>query len=173
VTVLITLLALAFAAVAAWLLWRAVTRGEVVGTFGVVFTRADAPVHFWLTAGVNALALAVFGAAALLLAWRALVSAPLAQRESALYPAHARAQNVSGLAILHCTVTEAFGVKDCSVTSETPPGLGFGASALQVSALYVLPQKDRAQARPGQPINLPIRFKMPAARRAASAPIAR
>jgi hypothetical protein len=161
VTVLIVFLALAFAAIAAWLLRRAITRGEVMGTFGAVFTRADAPIAFWLTAGVNALTLAVFGAAALVLAWRALIPAPLAQRESALYPTHARAQNVSGLVILHCTVTEAFGVKDCAVTSETPPGLGFGPSALQVSALFVLPQKDRARARPGQPINLPIRFKMP------------
>lgn len=160
-TVLIVFLALAFAAIAAWLLRRAITRGEVMGTFGAVFTRADAPIAFWLTAGVNALTLAVFGAAALVLAWRALIPAPLAQRESALYPTHARAQNVSGLVILHCTVTEAFGVKDCAVTSETPPGLGFGPSALQVSALFVLPQKDRARARPGQPINLPIRFKMP------------
>jgi hypothetical protein len=159
-TVLVALFFIAFAAISAWLLWRAITRGEVVGQLGA-FTRADAPIGFWLAVSVNALALAVFGAAALLLAWRALVPAPLAQRESALYPTHARAQNVSGLAILRCTVTEAFGVKDCSVTSETPPGLGFGASALQVSALYVLPQKDRARARPGQPINLPIRFKMP------------
>jgi hypothetical protein len=162
VTVLEVLLALAFAAIAAWLLRRAITRGEVMGTFGAVFTRADAPIAFWLTAGVNALTLAVFGAAALVLAWRALVPAPLAQRESALYPTRARTQSASGLVTLHCTVTEAFGVKDCAVTSETPPGLGFGASALQVSALFVLPQKDRARARPGQPINLPIRFKMPA-----------
>jgi hypothetical protein len=63
--------------------------------------------------------------------------------------------------VLHCTVTQAFGVKDCAVTSETPPGMGFGASALQISALYVVPQKDRALAHPGDALNLPIRFKMP------------
>jgi hypothetical protein len=39
-TVLIALLALVFAAGSAWLLWRAVSRGEVVGRFGGVFTRA-------------------------------------------------------------------------------------------------------------------------------------
>jgi hypothetical protein len=162
VTVLEALLAIAFAALSGWLTWRAVTRGEVVGRFGGPITRTGAPVSFWLTVGVNALTLAAFAGAALVLVWHALVPAPLAQGQSALYPTRALAQNASGLVILRCTVTETFGVKDCSVASETPPGMGFAASALQVSALFALPQKDRARAAPGQSINLPIRFKIPA-----------
>ena len=160
-SILIAFAALAFSALSAWLMWRAITRGEVTGRFGGPYARADAPIRFWLTVGVNALSLAVFGVAAAILAWRALVPPSLAQRQSALYPTHALAQNASGLVTLHCTVTEAFGVKDCSVTSETPSGMGFGASALQVSALYVVPEKDRVLARPGGALNLPIRFKVP------------
>jgi hypothetical protein len=161
VTFFLVLFAIAFAAVSAWLLWRALTRGEVVGHFAGVVRRADAPFSFWLVVAVNIMALTVFGTAGVILAWRALVPPPVAQRATMLYPSRAVAQNASGLVILHCTVTPAFGVKDCTVASETPTGMGFAASALQISALEILPQKDRARAAPGQVINLPIRFKMP------------
>jgi TonB family protein len=148
----------------AWLIRRAVTRGEVVGRFGVV-TRADNPATFWMAVGFNVAALLVFGALALTLAARAISLSPAAERATALYPSRAAAQKASGLVVLRCTVTPAFGVKDCAVASETPPGLGFGAAALQISALQVLPAKDRPRAQPGQRINLPIRFKMPDVRR--------
>jgi hypothetical protein len=148
------------AATTAWLIRRAVIHGEVVGRFGVV-TRADNPAGFWMAVGFNVAALLVFGAIALTLAARAIAPPPAAERAAALYPSRAAAQKASGLVVLRCTVTPAFGVKDCAVAAETPPGLGFAASALQISALEVLPAKDRARAQPGQRINLPIRFKMP------------
>jgi hypothetical protein len=149
------------AALGLWQLSTAWSRGEVRGRYGAMIRRADEPTHFWMIVAVSALFPLMCAALAVVLAWRALYPLPLAQRESALYPTRAARQNASGLVVLNCTVTPAYGLKDCSVGSETPPGLGFGASALQVSALQILPQKDRAHATPGSRINLPIRFKMP------------
>jgi hypothetical protein len=145
----------------AWQLWTAWSRGEVLSRYGGAVQRSAQPVTFWLLVGTFGLMLAIFALALALAAWRTVHPLPFAERAGQLYPSRAMARDASGLVLLHCTVTEAYGVKDCGVTSETPPGMGFAASALQVSALFVLPQKDRASARPGQPINLPIRFKMP------------
>jgi TonB family protein len=148
-----------------WQLWTAWSRGEVRSRYGGMVRRADQPIAFWTIVAASAIFPLACAVAAVLIAWRTLVPPPLAQRESALYPTRAAAQNVSGLVVLRCTVTETYGVKDCSVVSESPPGQGFAASALQISALQVLPEKDRARAVPGSEINLPIRFKIPTPKR--------
>ncbi|HEX3364428.1 TonB family protein [Phenylobacterium sp.] len=147
--------------VAAWQLWRARTRGEFAAR-GNVIRYADSPGLFLTGVIIYSAVLAGFAAVAVLMAYRALVPLPLAQRMAGYYPSAAVAKKVEGHATLRCRVTPAYGVKDCQVTSETPPSYGFGAAAIQVATLMTLPPADRGTIRPGQFINLPIRFKLPA-----------
>lgn len=154
------LLFVGLAAFAGWQVWAAHARRQAVARGGGAIRRSEAPRLFWTTVCVAGMTLATFAAVVALAAHRLLVP-PLGDRAAALYPSRALEQSVQGLVILHCTVTPDYGVKDCRVASETPAGMGFGASALQISALEVIPAKDRPRAKPGEPINLPIRFKMP------------
>jgi len=161
------LICMALAAASAWLLRRAVVRQRAqqaardsrIG--GQTVLPAEGPFSFAATVTINALALLVFTIAALALLYAAVAPARVPERAQAYYPTGARADKVEGLVVLHCTVTPSWGVNDCAVKSETPPGRGFGASALQISGFTVLKEKDRAHLRPGAEINLPIRFKMP------------
>lgn len=155
-------LALAFAGLSAWLLRRAFTRREIVGQYGSVYAQADAPIRFWLTVAVNLMTPLVFAAFGVALIYRALVPAPLSERAARYYPKAAVARSLTGFVMLRCTVTPKYRVSDCRVMSETPAGVGFGASALKVAALLTLPEKDRATSPPGKVINLPIRYQLPA-----------
>jgi TonB family protein len=145
-----------------WQLWLAFTRGEVSSQYGGPVRRADAPIRFWFTAGAHALLILLFAAVGAVLAWRAIHPPPLEERIAALYPRAAVEQKVEGHAILACTVRPSYGVKDCRVASETPPAVGFGRAAIEIAKLITLPERDRGSTRPGQTINLPIRFKLPA-----------
>jgi TonB family protein len=150
--------------VAVWQLWRARTRGELAAR-GAIVSRADSPVLFLTGVIIYSAVLVAFATMAVLMAYRALAPLPLAQRMAGYYPSAAAAQKVEGHATLRCRVTPAYGVKDCQVTSETPPSYGFGPAAIQVATLMTLPPADRGKIQPGQFINLPIRFKLPSDRR--------
>jgi TonB family protein len=147
------------AGLCAWQLWRAGARGEIAAR-GNVVRRADAPALFLIGVIIYSAVLIVFSAVAVLMAYRALFP-PLAERMGGYYPRAAVAQKIEGHATLRCRVTTAYGVKDCQVTSETPPSYGFGSAAIQIAALTTLPPAERGRIQPGQFINLPIRFKLP------------
>ncbi|WP_293366932.1 hypothetical protein [Phenylobacterium sp.] len=143
-----------------WSLWRAFTRGELPPRVGGI-RKTEAPIKFWVVVSVYGLAVAVWAAAGVLGIYRVFHPRPLAERIASYYPVAAVRQKVGGHAVLNCAVTSGYGVKDCHVVSESPPAMGFGPAALQISKLVTLPDRDRVGVHPGQVINLPIRFKLP------------
>jgi TonB family protein len=81
-----------------------------------------------------------------------------------LYPAAALQAGVrSGKAEVICGVAHDGSLKECSVVSETPAGLGFGNAALTVASVMVM-NPWTAQGTPveGAKIRLPIRLELPA-----------
>ncbi len=150
---------LAVAGLSAWRLWQANVHAEINGHLAV-YGRHSQPTPYWAIVYANAVAAALATSAATLMSLHALHPSYY-DRISRYYPTRARREHVTGYALLRCEVTPTYGVRGCRVTTETPPGYGFGESALKVAALMTLPEKDRPIARPGQQINLPIRFKLP------------
>jgi TonB family protein len=63
--------------------------------------------------------------------------APAADRLLGYYPPAARAAGVSGEATLGCGRSEHGALVNCTLTSESPPGYGFGAAALALAAASV------------------------------------
>ena len=76
------------------------------------------------------------------------------------YPDRAQRINAEGMARIACTVTEAGSLSDCVVVDESPPGLGFGESALKMAHLFKMKPKT-VDGRPvgGARVVVPIRFK--------------
>jgi TonB family protein len=69
-------------------------------------------------------------------------------------------QQGDGRVVIRCTVAGDGAVKNCSVLSETPTGLGFGDSALRVAKLFKMTPKTKdGQPTSGALITIPIRFK--------------
>jgi protein TonB len=75
------------------------------------------------------------------------------------YPERAQAERVEGVATLDCAVTQEGALK-CAVLTESPPGWGFGPTALRLATLFHMkPTADGSSA--GRRIQVPIRFKLP------------
>lgn len=155
--ILLFVMMLALLGLSSWQFWR--THQEI-NSRGATDRRADQQAQYWTAVAftIGIILLAVLSITAIALR---LIPQPFHERASQYYPARASRENVTGFALIRCRVTATYGVSDCHTVSESPPGYGFGASALKVAALMTLPQKDRAQAHPGQWINIPIRFKLP------------
>jgi TonB family protein len=144
----------------AWNLWRAFATGGIASRTGIV-SRGHSPVVFWLLVATSSLALVLMGVASGIAVYQALHPRPLADRLADLYPRAALRQKLEGYAVVGCTLTASYGLKDCQVISESPPDVGFGPAAVRMAQLMILPAGDRANARPGAVIRLPIRFKLP------------
>jgi TonB family protein len=68
---------------------------------------------------------------------------------------------VGGLAKINCAVDTEGHLQDCHVVSETPPGYGYGDSALKMAHLFkVKPRTDSARTGDDR-VTLPIRFQNP------------
>jgi len=77
------------------------------------------------------------------------------------YPEDARTKGIGGRAILNCDVIEGGGLGGCSVVSEDPASLGFGAAALKiVSAFKMTLWSDEGLPTVGANIRVPIVFRM-------------
>lgn len=77
------------------------------------------------------------------------------------YPEQAARLNIEGIASLHCTVTVAGTLTDCSVLAEDPPGFGFGEAALKMTPQFKM-RPASAVATPAQSdVKIPVRFKLP------------
>jgi protein TonB len=86
---------------------------------------------------------------------------PSGEQINRQYPTRALRNNVEGRATLRCRVTDAGALTDCSVTSETPHGYGFGNAALKLSRYFIMGPKTVDGARVGGAIvNVPIPFRM-------------
>lgn len=91
--------------------------------------------------------------------WAAL---PSPDDMSSYYPEHAAQNQISGRAVIDCTVKTDGRLADCSVISETPPGEEFGAAALRMAPLFQMKPRTR-DGRPvsGGQVRIPIVFNVP------------
>jgi len=79
-----------------------------------------------------------------------------------LYPKEAARNLVEGGATIACTIDANGALVNCVAETESPPGAGFGAAALAMSAKF----KMRPMTRDGVPVaggvvRIPIRFTLP------------
>jgi TonB family protein len=148
-------------AFATYQLCSAITRNRILDRGYSWISRSERPVSFWLYVGLNALVLVGGLVFAAYQVWRVHRPLPFAEHASELYPSKAVDEEVSGRAIVACTVTPTYGLRDCEVVESSPPGYHFGEAALKIARAMTLPEKDRALGRPGEVVRVPIRFKMP------------
>ena len=78
------------------------------------------------------------------------------------YPDRAQRLGVPGQATIDCAVSDAGGLEDCRVATESPKDDGFGNAALKMAGDF----RMRPMTRDGVPlaggrIRIPIRFVMP------------
>lgn len=87
------------------------------------------------------------------------ISRPTSEEMARWYPTNALERGLEGRATILCTVTLSGTLSACSVTSETPPGRGFGGAALRVSRYFRMsPRTVDGQAVEGSKIAIPLRF---------------
>lgn len=62
--------------------------------------------------------------------------------------------------LMACRITAAGGLEACTLKSETPPGLGYGAAALALAPIFKMPDVDM-DGRPvaGRMVQIPIIWK--------------
>jgi TonB family protein len=75
-----------------------------------------------------------------------------------------------GKAVIICRVTSEAKLKDCSVKSEDPPGMGFGAAALKMAPLFKMHHAPNGGPSVEGRITIPMRFKLNPDGSAAAAP---
>jgi protein TonB len=78
------------------------------------------------------------------------------------FPPQALEQGTSGRTVMDCVVRADGTLTDCTVTSETPSGRGFGRAALQASRLFKMRPKtvDGAPVE-GAHVTVPMRWNAP------------
>jgi TonB family protein len=81
-----------------------------------------------------------------------------------LFPAAAAQAGLkTGAATIDCSVQHDGTLKDCSVESENPAGMGFGDAALQVASVMAMnPWTAQGDPVDGARIRLPVRLELPA-----------
>lgn len=86
---------------------------------------------------------------------------PSAQDLYSVWPTAAWQRGEGGKAMLSCVVTTVGTLRECLVTSETPPGSGFGVAALAISPQFLM----KPAMKNGQPVvghvSIPILFEAP------------
>lgn len=91
-----------------------------------------------------------------------LATASAAAAEPRYYPDAAQRISLEGRAVISCTVTAEGLVENCEVISEDPPGFGFGAAALRLSASFRMrPQTIDGVPVGGAKVTVPLAFRLP------------
>jgi len=80
-----------------------------------------------------------------------------------LFPAVAAKAGIrSGNAMLNCRVAHDGSLQDCTVESETPPGLGFGETALALTHVMAMnPWTQQGTPVDGARIRMPLTLQLP------------
>lgn len=87
---------------------------------------------------------------------------PSAELVGEVYPPVARRLRIEGSAAISCDVTAQGRLINCSVISERPIRLGFGAAALAMAPAFEMsPQKVGGKSTAGGQVRIPVRFKLP------------
>jgi hypothetical protein len=146
-------------------LWSAAARGQILNRTGGWVTRAEQPASFWMNVAINVWIAVLPTLIVGYPVWRTSFPQSFAQRISNFYPAAAVSQHVAGRAVVSCTVTASYRLRDCEVLQVFPAGYHFGEAALKVASVTTLPERDRPRAQPGGKINLPVRFALPVSAR--------
>lgn len=100
--------------------------------------------------------------------WKAV---PSADQMLLALPAAAAAQGVDGQATITCTVTIHGALTRCSVESESPAGLGFGAAALALTPQFLMTPATRNGVPVEGVARFPIRWKGFTPRQADTRPV--
>jgi len=86
---------------------------------------------------------------------------PTGQDIARFFPPEAARKNISGEAVIACTVTSEGLLADCEVVEETPAGLGFGEAALKVSHIFKLrPVSKDGQPFAGGTVRIPMKMRV-------------
>lgn len=83
------------------------------------------------------------------------------------YPAQARRNGVEGRATISCSVQASGALSACTIVSETPPGMGFGAAAIAMAGSRFRMVGRPPSAEPDPVVRIPVVFEVedaPAAR---------
>lgn len=80
-----------------------------------------------------------------------------------VYPSAAAAKGLEGETALHCAVDVDGYLSDCTVISETPPGMGFGNAALESTGYMRMKPATNYGIPMSSFINVPVHFKPPPA----------
>jgi protein TonB len=91
------------------------------------------------------------------------VRQPSADQLMRAYPDRALRAEVGGLATVNCLVQPNGRVADCSLTSETPGGYGFGRAAQGLTRYFQISPRTVNGAAVGSRVNIAIRFNPPPA----------
>ena len=77
-----------------------------------------------------------------------------------VYPPRAKAERISGRAVIICDVTLEGLLANCQTSQETPEGYGFGEAAIKLAAVIrMTPMKIDGKPSEGGKVTLPIVFK--------------
>lgn len=78
-----------------------------------------------------------------------------------LYPEKATRLGLGGRVTLTCVVDVEGLLKDCTVAEETPPDLGFGEAALELSQDFLMKPATRNGVPVENPVRIPLVFSPP------------
>jgi TonB family protein len=92
----------------------------------------------------------------------AWIQTPNGEQFASLYPPVANSIGLSGRAVLHCAVSAEGTMQACSVISEVPKGMGFGAAAMAMAEDFRMrPSSVDGNPVGGAAVTVPIRFEPP------------
>lgn len=88
--------------------------------------------------------------------WRKM---PTGAEMEAFYPKEAAREGISGKVVMQCGVAREGTLYDCSIVSETPPDMGFGAAALKLAPFFEMtPKTVDGEAVSGGEVRIPVMF---------------